>query len=134
MVKKAGSRKKSGEWQVRPRWRITRADQIALGPGKADLLDAIDRTHAISRAADEIGMSYRRGWLLVAEMNASFVEPLVTTSRWRGEGASLTAAGRRALRLYRLLEATSLTAARGPIRQLHTLLRAPSNRRRRIGS
>ncbi|HET6373897.1 MAG TPA: LysR family transcriptional regulator [Candidatus Polarisedimenticolia bacterium] len=131
MVKKAGSMDARGAWQVRPRWRITRADQIALGPGKADLLEAIQRCHAITRAAAEIGMSYRRAWLLVAEMNASFVEPLVETSRWRGEGATLTPTGRRALRLYRLLESRSLTALRGPIDQIRALLCGPAARKRR---
>jgi len=128
MVKRAGSRRKSEGWQVRPRWRITRAGQIALGPGKAELLEAIERTRAISRGAVELGMSYRRAWLLVAEMNDSFRATLVETSRWRGEGASLTPLGRRALRLYRLMEARSLTAARGPIGELQAMLRERSGR------
>ena len=134
MVKTIADGRKSGAWQVRPRWRIMRADQIALGPGKADLLEAIARTHAISRAAAALGMSYRRAWLLVAEMNSSFTEPLVETSRWRGEGASLTSEGRRALQLYRLLESRSLAAARGPIAQLRALLRGPRRGSRRIGT
>ncbi|MGH9869790.1 MAG: winged helix-turn-helix domain-containing protein [Candidatus Polarisedimenticolia bacterium] len=122
MVKNLTPAKQRKEWQTRPRWRITRGGRIALGPGKADLLEAIDRTHAISRAAADLGMSYRRAWLLVAEMNACFREPLVSTSRWRGEGASLTSAGRRALILYRRIEIDSLTAARAPIRRLQALL------------
>ncbi len=134
MIKNAGWRRKRRAWQVRPRWRITRGDQIALGPGKADLLEAIDRTRAISRAAAELGMSYRRAWLLVAEMNASFVEPLVRTSQWRGEGASLTPLGLRALRLYRLMEAHSLAAVRGPIKQLQDLLRGSPARKGSSGS
>ena len=123
MVKKASSMKHKENWQARPRWRITRSGQIALGPGKAELLEAIDRTRAISRAAADLGMSYRRAWLLVAEMNRCFREPLVATSRWRGEGASLTPVGRRALRIYRRMETRSLTAARESIRQIQNLLR-----------
>jgi molybdate transport system regulatory protein len=126
--------RRSAGWQARPRWRVTRGDQIALGPGKADLLEAIDRTHAISRAAAELGMSYRRGWQLVAAMNASFVEPLVKTSRWRGKGASLTPTGIRALRIYRLMESRSLAAARGEIRQLEALLRNPIAGRKGTGA
>ncbi len=125
MVKKAVTGRKGGTWHVRPRWRIADAGRIALGPGKADLLEAIERTRAISRAAADMGMSYRRAWMLVAEMNDCFLEPLVETSRWRGEGASLSRLGRRVLKLYRLLEAQSLLAGRGSIRKLRALLHAP---------
>jgi molybdate transport system regulatory protein len=123
MVKKGTSRKGVAAWQARPRWRITRDGRIALGPGKADLLQAIDRTRAISRAAAELEMSYRRAWMLVAEMNASFREPLVETSRWRGAGAALTPAGKRTLHLYRQLESRSATVARLPLLELRKLLR-----------
>lgn len=133
MVKKAGSSSRSAGWAVRPRWRITRSGQIALGPGKADLLEAIDRAHAISKAAASLQMSYRRAWMLVAEMNASFPERLVETSPWRGKGASLTPLGRRALRLYRSIETRSLSASRQPIAQLLTLLRKPPVKRPRRG-
>lgn len=40
-------------------------DGFALGPGKADLLDAIAREGSISAAGRALGMSYRRAWLLV---------------------------------------------------------------------
>jgi len=131
MVKKGGAGKNGRIWTVRPRWRITRAERIAMGPGKADLLEAIGRTRAISRAALELGMSYRRAWMLVAEMNASFSGRLVETSRWRGEGATLTPVGLRVLRLYRSLETRSLRAVRGPIHELKGLLAAPMTRRPR---
>ena len=44
-------------------------DEIAMGPGKAALLQAIGRTGSISAAGRELGMSYRRAWLLVDTMN-----------------------------------------------------------------
>ena len=122
-------------WEARPRWRITGAGQIALGPGKVDLLEAIDRTGSISGAAREVGMSYRRAWLLVETMNRCFVRPLVVTARWRGGGASLSDPGREALRLYRDIEARSLRAARGPVRNLRALLRTePSSRLAKVRS
>jgi molybdate transport system regulatory protein len=120
-------------WQARPRWRITRGGRIALGPGKADLLEAIERAGAISRAASGLGMSYRRAWLLVDEMNGCFREPLVRTSRWRGGGASLTPAGRRVLALYRRIESRSRAAARAPVRRLQALL-STTNRKMRGAS
>ena len=41
----------------------------AIGPGKARLVDLIAATGSISAAAREMGMSYRRAWMLVAAMN-----------------------------------------------------------------
>jgi molybdate transport system regulatory protein len=41
----------------------------ALGPGKIRLLEAIDKTGSISQAGRNVGMSYRRAWLLVDDMS-----------------------------------------------------------------
>ena len=49
--------------------RLMLGDEIAMGPGKADLLEAIEREGSISAAARALGMSYRRAWLLVETMN-----------------------------------------------------------------
>jgi len=118
---RATPRRSSG-WRVVPRWRVTRGAEIALGPGKAGLLDAIDRTGSISRAAADQGMSYRRAWTLVAEMNGCFARPLVATSAQRRRGAVLTDDGRVALRLYRRLEARAAAAARADVKALLRLL------------
>lgn len=80
-------------------------DAIAMGPGKADLLEAIEREGSISAAGRALGMSYRRCWLLVDEMNRCWRERLVATGRGGGGGAALTAAGRDVLAAYRALEA-----------------------------
>jgi len=76
-----------------------------MGPGKADLLEAIRQHGSISAAARELGMSYRRGWLLVDTMNRCFKEPLVEARAGGGQGAGarLTAAGEAALTAYRAL-------------------------------
>ena len=78
-----------------------------MGPGKADLLDAIDEEGSITGAARRMGMSYRRAWLLVETMNRCFREPLVQAARGgrRGGGARLTPSGRDALARYRAMEA-----------------------------
>jgi molybdate transport system regulatory protein len=111
------------EWELAPRWRVTRRGAIALGPGKADLLDAIAATGSISAAARRLGMSYRRAWVLVATMNACFLRPLVSTSRRRSAGAALTDDGRAVLVLYRRIEAKSLAAARRDLDLLRRRLR-----------
>ena len=94
-------------YTVRPRIRVVRNDDtIVLGPGKADLLDAIARTGSIRGAAQELGMSYMRAWTLVRTMNAAFRSPLVEKERGgAGQGgAQLTEAGQRVLTLYRRME------------------------------
>jgi molybdate transport system regulatory protein len=118
-----------GSWSARPRWRISRGSTIAFGPGKADLLEAIGRTGSISSGARALGMSYRRAWLLVETMNGSFASPLIVTSKWRGGGARLTPAGRKALSLYRDIEAKSEAAARSHLVALRRLLKPPAARR-----
>lgn len=82
-------------------------DEIAMGPGKADLLDAIDREGSISGAARAMDMSYRRAWLLVDAMNRCWRDALVQTSPGsaKGGGARLTECGRAVLTNYRELQA-----------------------------
>ncbi|MGE8552042.1 MAG: winged helix-turn-helix domain-containing protein, partial [Acinetobacter calcoaceticus] len=59
--------------------RILLEQNIAFGPGKADLLEAIERTGSISQAAKSMNMSYRRAWQLVETMNQCFETALVET-------------------------------------------------------
>lgn len=123
-MRETGPRPKRGEpkWTAQPRWRIQRREEIALGPGKADLLEAIDRVGSISGAARELGMSYRRAWLLVETMNRCFRRPLVATTSFRRGGAALTDEGKEVVSLYRRAEAMSLTAARGALAELELRL------------
>ncbi|MDR3506337.1 MAG: LysR family transcriptional regulator [Caulobacteraceae bacterium] len=87
----------------------------AFGPGKADLLDAIDKEGSISGAGRAMGMSYRRTWLLVDTMNRCWAEPLVEAIPGGGaqKGARLTACGRRVLTAFRALENDLAAAAKG---------------------
>jgi len=80
--------------------------EIAIGPGKADLLEAIAASGSISESARRLGMSYRRAWLLVDTMNRCFREPVVAsaTGGSGGGGASVTPFGRDMLRRYRAMQ------------------------------
>jgi molybdate transport system regulatory protein len=91
---------------------ITCGEEIAMGPGKADLLDAIAREGSISGAGRAMGMSYRRAWLLVDAMNRCWREPLVTTrpGRASGSGARVTPLGRTILDRYRAMQASAAEA------------------------
>lgn len=94
------------------RLRIVFADGRYFGPGKAELLQGIARTGTIAAAGREMGMSYKRAWDLVREMNAMFAAPLVVQSRGGagGGGASLTVLGDEVLTLYRQFERASVQA------------------------
>ena len=100
------------------------AGEIALGPGKAELLEWLDRTGSISAAAKGMGLSYRRAWLLVDTMNRAFASPLVATSHGgsHGGGANLTDTGRAALAAYRELEAALAAASHDAATAVETLL------------
>ena len=84
-----------------------------LGPGKINLLEAIDAEGSISAAGRCLGMSYRRAWLLVDEMNKMFGAPLADAKHGgsRGGGAQLTARGREVVAHYRAIEAKALKAS-----------------------
>ena len=88
-------------------------DEPAIGPGKADLLEAIDREGSISAAGRSLGMSYRRSWLLVDSMNRCWAERLVETTPGggQGSGARVTDFGKQVLSAYRTLERAMLAAA-----------------------
>ncbi len=107
-----------------PRLRVLLGQAIAIGPGKADLLEAIDREGSISRAAKTMGMSYRRAWLLVETMNACFTAPLVEAARGGsgGGGAGLTALGREVLERYRALEDKAAAAVAEDLAEFAALM------------
>ena len=86
--------------------RIDLASGDRIGPGKVALLEAIQSTGSISAGARALGMSYRRAWLLVEDVNYALREPAVTaeTGGHSGGGAVLTPVGRRVIALYRAIE------------------------------
>ena len=108
----------------RLRLRLLFGDNAMLGPGKVDLLDAIAATGSIAAAARGMGMSYKRAWSLVDEMNAAFKAPLVLTARGgaAGGGAQLSPAGVQVLALYRQLMARIATAGADEIAALQDML------------
>jgi molybdate transport system regulatory protein len=99
-------------------------DHYAMGPGKADLLEAIAETGSISGASRKLGMSYRRAWLLVDEMNKCFRAPLVEArlGGTQGGGARVTDLGLEALAGYRELQTLAWDAVSKPFREFEKLL------------
>ena len=112
----------------RTRFRVQIKHAVAIGPGKADVLQAIAETGSISQAGRRLGMSYQRVWSLVRAMNCNFVEPLVETQRGgtAGGGARLTATGVRVLTTYREIERDAQRAVAKRLPQLLALIRSGS--------
>jgi molybdate transport system regulatory protein len=86
--------------------KLTFANDARLGPGKMDLLEAVGRTGSISGAGRDLGMSYRRAWMLLNSVNTMFGQAAIETSAGgtKGGGARLTAFGEKLLAAYRLVE------------------------------
>ena len=100
--------------RLTPRLRITLETGLRLGPGKIDLLEAIDASGSISAAGRSLGMSYRRAWRLVDETGRMFSRPVVVASAGgaRGGGARLTEFGRALVAAYRRIEARTACVVR----------------------
>ena len=97
---------KTSKIHCRSRYRIMSGNQIALGPGKVDLLESIDKMGSISEAARQNNISYRRAWGMVSTMNQCFSKPLVEslTGGKGGGGAKLTSVGKQVKAIYRKME------------------------------
>ena len=107
--------------------RIDFASGAALGPGKVRLLELIDETGSIRKAAAGMRMSYRRAWLLLQALDAMFEGPLAKTATGgkAGGGARLTPLGHTVVDRYRALERAAAKAGAGPLTALDRLLAAP---------
>ena len=103
--------------------------ELAIGPGKVALLEAIDETGSITSSAKKLGMSYRRAWLLVEETNSCLVRPAVRAASGgrRGGGSALTPVGVELVRRYRALERQTCRAVD---QNLKSLLRDVSRSKR----
>ena len=107
-----GSKRSAVELFISPRLRVMRGKEIALGPGRVELLEWIAETGNLRAAASRMGVSYMRAWNLVRETNRCFSEPLVVASRGgkTGGGARVTEMGKRIIGAYRRMEQTSQKA------------------------
>jgi molybdate transport system regulatory protein len=101
----------------------------SVGPGKIALLEAIAASGSIAAAARSLGMSYRRAWLILANLNESFDQKVASTATGgtRGGKCELTAFGAALVEAYRTIEMEAGKAAKPALRklQLHAVKGAP---------
>ena len=107
-------------------FRLELKHAIAIGPGKADVLEWIEQTGSIAEAGRRLGMSYQRVWSLVRSMNQHFIEPLVEIQRGgiAGRGTTLTPMGKSVLKIYRGIESDSQKAVAKRLPELLAMIRA----------
>lgn len=111
---------KAGNRTLGARLRIVLERDVAIGPGKADLLRGIRETGSIAAAGRRMQMSYKRAWRLVETLNQDFNAPLVAASKGgrQGGGAALTPLGEEVLTRYQRMEALTRSAIEHELRQL----------------
>jgi molybdate transport system regulatory protein len=114
----------AGDAKLGARLRVVLAQDVALGTGKADILERIRDTGSISEAGREMGMSYKRAWKLIDGLNRTFREPLVETTRGGSShgGAVLTASGEEVLARFRRMEAATEAAVEDDLAALRRLV------------
>ena len=105
--------------------RLDLANGDRIGPGKIAVLEAIRDTGSISEAARHLGMSYRRAWMLVDQINETLREPAVSTRQGGQHGGwtVLTPAGEQVIELYHTIEEQTRTSARQEFRAIDRLVR-----------
>ena len=105
--------------------RVELGDGRALGPGKIRLLEAIEKTGSIAQAGRNLGMSYRRAWLLVDDLNDCFRDPVVDAHQggYRGGGAALAPFGKKLVERYHAIETDALAAARKHLHDIEASLK-----------
>ena len=110
--------------KVQFRLRIYRDEVIAIGPGKIALLEAIAEAGSISAGARQLGMSYRRAWSLIEELNSTLSQPVLNTATggMHGGGATLTSTAENLIKHYRAIESTARIAAAADLAALTRML------------
>lgn len=84
------------KYKIKSRIWIEADGNILLGEGRVALLQAIDETGSLSKAAKSLKMSYKKAWSLIDALNKRAEKPVITTSIGGrgGGGASLTPYGK----------------------------------------
>ena len=95
-----------------------------IGPGKIDLLIAVQQHGSISAAARTTGIGYKRAWVLLDEVRAACrADVILSTAGGRGGGgASLTKLGLELVEHYQSIEKVCKAAAAPHLRRLRRAL------------
>lgn len=119
---------------TRIRLRIDFDGEHYIGHGRIELLELIGRHGSIAKAAQAMGMSYKRAWYLIDGFNAMFREPLIERQHGGkgGGSATLTEFGARVVSEYRAMEAKALDVFAEPVELLENKLVKPAAPRGKV--
>ncbi|BCN94040.1 hypothetical protein THMIRHAM_18250 [Thiomicrorhabdus immobilis] len=91
---------------IRARFWITGKNAGHIGIGRIELLEKIETYGSMSQAAKSMGMSYKKAWKLVEELNSMYEEPLIVKAQGgkSGGGSVLTPKGKALIKEFRVVE------------------------------
>lgn len=80
-------------------------EKPVLGPGRYRLLAAVESSGSINSAANEVGISYRRAWAQIREMEGLLGYSLIASKRGgkSGGGTNLTPTALKLMKQYKKL-------------------------------
>lgn len=92
--------------KIRARFWLTGKYEGYVGIGRIELLEKIDQFGSMNQAAKSMGMSYKKAWKLVQELNAMYDEPLIEKEIGgkSGGGSKLTPRGKKLIEDFRNVE------------------------------
>jgi 8-oxo-dGTP diphosphatase len=90
---------------------IEKDGEVIIGEGRATLLKYILEFESLTRAAEEMGMSYRHAWGIVQEINETLGKEIIHSDRGGAEGGKtfLTEEGKRLLEDFEKMNGTVKT-------------------------
>jgi len=87
-------------------WIEDEEENLIFGGGKTEVLELIDETGSISKAAQKVGMNYKKAWSHIKILEKHIEDDLVHTNKGQGElsGSSLTPKAREVIQTYKILQ------------------------------
>jgi len=102
MAKKIATILNNQNYQIKTSFWIDLDGSRCFGKGKMQLLEWIEKTGSINKAAKQMNMSYKKAWTMIAELNQQFAKPMVVTQSGgkEGGGTELTDDAKQLMKYY----------------------------------
>src|SRR5690349_5213529 len=99
------SLKKKSDYKVTGSLWIECEGERFFGPGRVELLQKIEETGSINKAAKAMGMSYKKAWEMISALNVQASKPFVITQTGgqKGGGSIVTAEAKQLIEFHKRL-------------------------------
>lgn len=97
----------SSSFHVRTKiWIENDHKDLLFGKGKTDILEQIDQEGSIAKAAEKMGLNYKKAWSHVKTLQNNIADELVVSTKGRGSnsGTHLTPKAKDLIENYRKLQ------------------------------